>query len=69
MATGWKQLNGKWFYLASHGQMVTGWYKDKGGILYWFDENGIMATGWKQINGQWEMFDSAGKWLYTWDGK
>ena len=36
MATGWKCLNGTWYYLESNGSMHVGWLKDSG-KWYWLD--------------------------------
>ena len=49
MVTGWKLVDGKWYYLESNGVMAIGW-KELGGIWYYFDASGVMQTGWKTIN-------------------
>ena len=77
MATGWKKIDGIWYYFRNSGAMATGWFEDKEAeaainwsktLWYWFDDNGLMATGWKEIDGQWEFFADSGEWLYTWQG-
>lgn len=50
MATGWKCLNGTWYYLESNGSMHVGWLKDSG-KWYWLDGSGAMATGVRTIDG------------------
>ena len=42
MATGWRMVNNKWYYLGSDGKMVTGW-KQIGGVWYHMDADGAMA--------------------------
>lgn len=51
-ATGWKQIDGQWYYFDSNGYMNTGW-EQIGGQWYYFDSNGHMNTGWINDNGNW----------------
>ncbi len=53
LVTGWKQINGKWYYFSptpaqnkEKGYMLTGWFGD-----YYFYGNGTMATGFIDLNG------------------
>jgi glucan-binding YG repeat protein len=80
MQTGWKQINGQWYYFQSDGKMKTGWLT-LSGRTYYLNNNGNMAVGWKQINDYWYYFDGNGvrqsgwkqiygKWYYfSSDGK
>ena len=45
MATGWKQLSGKWYFLQDTGIMATGWL-DQNGTKYFLNNDGSMVTGW-----------------------
>lgn len=39
-ATGWKQIDGSWFYFdETNGNMKTGW-QEIGGVLYYLKKNG-----------------------------
>ena len=62
MATGWKKLNGTWYYLKSDGTMMrNGWLKIKG-KWYYFDSDGAMAgKGWHKINGNYYYMYSSGE--------
>lgn len=50
--TGWKLIDGKWYYFESTGVMQTGW-KLISGKWYYFHTDGAMRTGWKQIDDKW----------------
>lgn len=64
-ATGWKLINGKWYYFYSNGNMATGWLKS-GDKWYYLTESGAMATGWKLINEKWYYFYSDGDMATGW---
>ena len=42
-ATGWKQLDSKWYYFGQDGYMKTGWLKDKDNKWYYLKNDGSMA--------------------------
>ena len=44
MQTGWKQVDGAWYYFNSSGAAVTGWLKS-GKVWYWFDDECQMVSG------------------------
>ncbi len=72
-ATGWKLIDGKWYYFHSNGNMATGWIKD-GGKWYFLSSSGAMVTGWlKDIDGKWYHLSVSGAmdtgWLKDTDGK
>lgn len=50
--TGWKLIDGKWYYFESTGVMQTGW-KQISGKWYYLHTDGAMRTGWKQIGDKW----------------
>ncbi len=62
-AVGWEKINGKWYYFASSGAMVTGsWYIEEENKTYFFNEKGALASaGWQS-----ESYEDGGKfWYYT----
>ena len=69
--TGWKKINGKWYYFTPEwGNMVTG-ARSINGVLYKFDDNGVWVdtitkTGWQKIKGEWYYLDSNGKAVTGW---
>ena len=61
LATGWAQIDGKWYYFSAWG----GWmYSDRwiydGGSSYYMNGSGVMTTGWAQIGGDWFYFKNSG---------
>ncbi len=63
MVTGWKKINGVWYHFETQkeeneGKMDTGWYQEKDGNWYFFDNRsgqkteGAMITGWNWIDGK-----------------
>ncbi len=72
-ATGWKLIDGKWYYFYSNGNMATGWVKD-GGKWYYLSSSGAMVTEWfKDTDGKWYHLSSRGAmdtgWLKDKEGK
>ena len=65
-ATGWRSLNGTWYYFGGNGYMKTGWVQDNG-AWYYLNSNGAMVKdNTIAIAGKQSKFDSSGKWLgYT----
>lgn len=74
--TGWRRIDGKWYYFEANGVMQMGWKKISG-KWYYLHTDGAMRTGWRQIDGKWyylrsngEMAtsewrqDKVGKWYY-----
>ncbi|EJT5935166.1 Bacteriocin BCN5 [Clostridium perfringens] len=59
MVTGWKLVDGKWYYLESNGVMAIGW-KELGGIWYYLNESGAMVKGWQTISGKTYYFNDSG---------
>ena len=59
LATGWKWIDGKWYYFNSNGYMMTGWIND-GGKWYYLDGNGVMQTGVIQVEGKVYLMSNSG---------
>ena len=57
--TGWKQENGKWYFLDQNGQYTLGFAKINGGT-YYFDFDGSMHTGWLELQGKHYFFSTGG---------
>ncbi|HGD0554651.1 SH3 domain-containing protein [Clostridium perfringens] len=62
MVTGWKLVDGEWYYLGSDGVMVTGWI-ELGGIWYYLSDSGAMVKGWQTISGKTYYFNDSGHML------
>ena len=74
--SGWKQVDGKWFFFNAEGVMQKWWVKD-GNTWYYLNGNGEMQTGWLQDGGKWyylensgamkasQWFEVGGKWYYV----
>lgn len=52
MKTGWKDIDGDWYYLDDNGTALTGWQKIEDD-WYYLDVVGVMQTGWQRIKGVW----------------
>ena len=62
MVTGWKLVDGEWYYLGSDGVMVTGWI-ELGGIWYYLSDSGAMVKGWQTISSKTYYFNDSGHML------
>lgn len=58
-ATGWKNIDGAWYYFNDNGTMYIGWLKDNN-KWYKLSESGSMVTGWIQDNGKWYYANPSG---------
>lgn len=58
-STGWKQIDGAWYYFASNGYMQTGWVNDNGS-WYYLNNSGAMKTGWINDNNSWYFLNASG---------
>lgn len=67
-ATGWQQLNGKWYLADSNGIAQTGW-KQADGKWYLLNTDGVMTTGWQQTNSKWYLLNSDGSMSTGWQTK
>lgn len=78
LATGWKEIDGKWYLFGSGGNMLLGWQKSKDRWYYLKQESdrkageaknayGFMLTGWQQLNSKWYFFHEDGSMaVYEW---
>ena len=57
--TGWKQVDGSWYYLNDKGVMQTGWV-NVSGTWYYLNKSGAMVTGWVQDSGTWYFLEASG---------
>ena len=74
--TGWKQIEGKWYFFNAEGVSQKWWVQDNG-TWYYLNGSGEMQTGWLQDNGTWyyleasgamkasQWFEVDGKWYYV----
>ena len=74
--SGWKQVDGKWYFFNAEGVMQKWWVKD-GNTWYYLNGSGEMQTGWLQDGGKWyylensgamkasQWFTVGGKWYYV----
>ncbi|AGF58216.1 hypothetical protein B0P06_003471 [Clostridium saccharoperbutylacetonicum] len=58
-ATGWKNINGEWYYFDRNGYMKTGWIEDEQKWYYLYS-GGVMA---KNVNINGYVLDSNGVWI------
>ncbi|WP_051688913.1 leucine-rich repeat protein [Butyrivibrio sp. AE2032] len=59
-ATGWKQIDGKWYYFYETGSMAESvWLKDNG-KWYYINSDGTMYKGWKKSGDYWYFLKSDG---------
>ncbi len=67
LATGWVQVDGKWYLTDGAGAIRTGWAAVNGS-WYWLEpsKNGEMATGWKAVNGAWYYLRDSGAMVTGW---
>ncbi|OVE69800.1 cell wall-binding protein [Clostridium diolis] len=64
-STGWRAINGSWYYFDSIGYMKTGWVND-GGTWYYLQSSGEMRTGWVNDGGTWYYLQSSGAMKTGW---
>ncbi|WP_252229964.1 cell wall-binding protein [Clostridium sp. ZBS15] len=61
-STGWKQIDGFWYYFDDNGYMKTGWLQN-GGKWYYLVPSGIMKIGWLKDGSKWYYLDDSGAML------
>ena len=57
--TGWKQIEGKWYFFNAEGVSQKWWVQDNG-TWYYLNGSGEMQTGWLQDNGTWYYLEGSG---------
>ena len=57
--SGWKQVDGNWYYLNDKGVMQTGWV-NVNGTWYYLNKSGAMQTGWLKDGETWYFLESTG---------
>ena len=65
IVTGWKKIDGSWYYLNVDGEMATGWNKIDGS-WYYLNAGGEMVTGWNKIDGSWYYLNAGGEMMTGW---
>jgi hypothetical protein len=61
MATGWKQIDGKWYNFRSDGVMQTAWLMDNGNWYYFWSDGTMAYNTWMTNGAYWYYFDASGK--------
>lgn len=46
-----------WYRFDENGNLITGFFSDQDGKLYYLDKDGIMVTGWQLIDSKWYFFN------------
>jgi FOG: Glucan-binding domain (YG repeat) len=64
-STGWRSINGNWYYFDSIGYMKTGWVNDEG-TWYYMQPSGEMRTGWVNDGGTWYYMQPSGAMKTGW---
>lgn len=58
LVTGWKQINGKWFYMDTTTKVrIENNWKQLNGVWYYLGQEGVMQTGWLNNRGNWYYLD------------
>ncbi len=63
--SGWRFIEGTWYYFGEDGCAVTGW-QEIGGKWYYMDAGCRMQTGWLEQDGAWYYLDSTGEMVTGW---
>ena len=62
MTTGFKQIDGKWYFFRPGGLMAKGWINPEYGKWYYMLEDGTMVTGWLRIGDDYYFMRATGAW-------
>ena len=71
LKTGWKNIDGKWYYLDADGVVLTSKWIRTNNKWYYLDKDGVMVTSkWIRTNNKWYYLDKDGvmvtsKWIRT----
>lgn len=63
--SGWKLIDGNWYYYGQSGKPVTGWQAING-TWYYFYPSGEMAIGWVNDGGTWYYMNGSGTMTSGW---
>lgn len=63
--TGWKQVNGLWYFMDARGIMQTGWLFQNN-LWYYLKDSGAMAVNWQNVNGKWYWLNQDGAMRTGW---
>ena len=63
--TGWKQVNGQWYFMDARGIMQTGWLFQNN-LWYYLKDSGAMAVNWQNVNGKWYWLNQDGAMRTGW---
>ena len=63
--TGWKQVNGQWYFMDARGIMQTGWLFQNN-LWYYLNDSGAMAVNWQNVNGKWYWLNQDGAMRTGW---
>ena len=64
-STGWKLVNGIWYFMDENGIMKTGWLYYNN-VWYYLKDSGAMATNWQYVNGKWYWLNQDGAMRTGW---
>ena len=58
--TGWKQIEGKWFFFNAEGVSQKWWVQDNGTWYYLEGSGAMKASQWFEVDGKWYYVDATG---------
>lgn len=65
LVSGWKSIDGQWYFFDSNGNMKTGWLNNEG-TWYYLSTSGEMKSGWINDGGTWYYTNSSGAMQTGW---
>ena len=58
--TGWKQVDGKWYFFNAEGVSQKWWVQDNGTWYYLEASGALKVSQWFEVNGKWYYVDATG---------
>ena len=58
--TGWKQIEGKWYFFNAEGVSQKWWVQDNGTWYYLEGSGALKVSQWFEVNGKWYYVDATG---------
>ena len=58
--TGWKQIEGKWYFFNAEGVSQKWWVQDNGTWYYLEGSGALKVSQWFEVNGKWYYVDGTG---------